>query len=94
MTQSIFLPSDEIFITPSLTSDTDVVFTVFTLTFSRMLDFEFSVLILFSYLCRDSKYVAETVFYEHPAGFWMIDQNSISVAVQGSIFFGCALVMG
>ena len=31
--------------------------------------------------------------YGHPAGFWMIDQNSISVVVQGSIFFGCALVM-
>ena len=39
LAQSILLPSDETFITP----DTDVVFTVFTLTFSGMLDFEFSV---------------------------------------------------
>ena len=42
----------------------------------------------------DSKYVVETVIYEHTAGFLMIDQNSISDIVQGSILFGCARVMG
>ena len=77
MTPSILSPSDETFITPSLTSD-----------------FEFSVFIIFHIYAGDCKYVAETVFTNNPAGFWMIDQNSISVVVQGSIFFGCALVMG
>ena len=95
MTQSILLPSDETFITPSLTSDTFVVFTFFTLTllFSKMLDFKISVLILFSYLCRGLQMRSETVFYEHLAGFWIIYQNSISVVVQGSIFLGCVRVM-
>ena len=90
MTESILLPSDETFITPSLTSDTDVVFTVFTLTFSGMLDLDFSVLILFSYLCRGLQIRSRNSFFnEHPAGFWMIGQDSISVVLQGSIFFGC-----
>ena len=51
-----------------------------------MLDFEFSVLILFSYLCRGLQIRSRNSFYEHSAGFWMIDQNSISEVVQGSIF--------
>ena len=69
MTQSILLPSNETFITPSLTLDTDVVFTVFTLTFSGMLDFEFSVLFYFHIYAGDSKYVAETVFTNTPLDF-------------------------
>ena len=86
MTPSILLPSDKTIITLRL----DTVYTVFTLmlSFYGVLGFEFSVLILFSYLCLGLQIRCRNNFYEHLLDFWMIDQNSISVVVQGSIFFG------
>ena len=53
------------------------------MTFSVMLDFEFSVLILFSYLYQKLQIRSRNSFLRTSRWIWMIDQNSISEAVQG-----------
>ena len=39
----------------------------------------------------DSKYVVETVVYEHLAGFWMIDENSVVISISNGVKQGGCL---